>query len=185
MTEKEKKDNQENNDNEEKKNSNLDEEEFLKILEELYNSNDKQVKVKTVKKIGITNKVVNNIWLDFLIMTIINMGLLIALCGWFNVINTKHFYELVIISFVFSIVDYFIKALVFKLKPEWYIKTLGLLFVLITIIVLVGVMVGAYYLFDASFNKPIIDVACILILLIVRSCITTYIKKLNLRRNLK
>lgn len=158
------------------------EEEFLKILEELYSENGKKVKVK---RIGISNKIVNNKWLDYLIMMVINMGLLLALCGWFEVIQTKYFYELLIISFVFSNLDYFIKALIFKLKPEWYIKTLGLLFVLITILVIIGVGVGSYYLFNVNFNTPIIDVASLLLLLIIRSSVTTYIKKMNIRRKTK
>lgn len=154
------------------------EEEFLKMLEEIYNENGKTIKIK---KVGISNKIVNNKWLDYLLINIINIGLLLALCGWFKVIQTKYFYQLLIISFVFSNLDYFLKALIFKFKPIWYIKTFGLLFVLITILVMVCVGFASYYVFNASFNKAIIDIGCLVLFLIIRTIITTYIKKMNLR----
>lgn len=162
-----------------------DEEDLLKLLQQLYKDSDKKVKVKIVNKMGISIKIFENILLDFLVMTIINMGLLLGICGWFKVIEVKHFYELLIITFSFSLVDYWLKTLIFKLKPDWYVKTMGLLFTIVSMLLLIGIGFGAHYLFDATFNKAIVIVGSIVVFLIVRTIIVTYLKKLENRRKYK
>lgn len=162
-----------------------DEEDLLKLLQQLYKDSDKKVKVKIVNKMGISIKIFENILLDFLVMMIVNMGLLLGICGWFKVIEVKHFYELLIITFSFSLVDYWLKALIFKLKPDWYVKTMGLLFTVISMLLLIGTGFGAYYLFNATFTKAIVIVGSIVLFLVVRTGIVTYLRKLENRRKYK
>lgn len=162
-----------------------DEEDLLKLLQQLYKDSEQNVKVKIVKKMGVSIRIYENILLDFLVMTIINMGLLLGICGWFKVIETKHFYELVIVAFGFSTIDYWLKALLFKVKPDWYVKTMGLLFTLVSMLLMIGVGFGAHYLFGASFTKPFIIVGSIIVFLVVRTIVVTYLRKLEIRRKLK
>ncbi len=162
-----------------------DEEDLLKLLQQLYKDSDKKVKVKIVNKMGVSIKIFDNILLDCLVMTIINMSLLLGICGWFKVIEVKHFYELLILTFSFSLVDYWLKTLIFKLKPDWYVKTMGLLFTIISMLLLIGMGFGAHYLFDATFTKAIVIVGSIVVFLIVRTIVVTYLKKLESRRKYK
>ena len=101
-----------------------DEEDLLKLLQQLYKDSDKKVKVKIVNKMGISIKIFENILLDFLVMTIINMGLLLGICGWFKVIEVKA--VLLSSSFKFSYL-----ILVQSLKVEGYAKHTSLLVVLV------------------------------------------------------
>ena len=170
------------NDNDERKFEHIDtEEELFDKLEEIISSDEKSTQYVINKNILPVRmiRVFNNFWVDFFYGTIISMVLLISLCGWFEVIKAKHFYELIILGFSFGVIDYLAKTLLFKINPVIYLKTAGLIFALISTIVMALVCTLGYFIFKVDFASAWTIVLCHLSLLITRFLISSYIKKIK------
>lgn len=157
------------------------EEELFNKLEEIISSDEKSTQYVINKKILPVKmiRVFKNFWIDFLYAVLVSMVLLISLCGWFDVIRVKYFYELLIIGFSFGAIDYLLKTLVFKINPVLYLKTAGLIFALISTIVMVIIVTLSYFIFNVELSSAWTLVLCHLALLLTRFLISSYIKKIK------
>ncbi len=158
------------------------EEELFEMLEQIISS-DKNSTKYNIKKAAMPVQLMrtfNNIWVDFLYSALLSLILVISVCGLFNTIITNHFYELIIIGISFGIIDYWAKTLVFILSPLTFLKSGGLIFALVSTIVMAGVCILAYFIFNVSFNDAWTVVLSHLSLLLIRFIISTYIKRKKL-----
>mgnify|MGYP003299006645 CR=1 FL=1 len=155
------------------------EEELFKKLEEIISS-DENTKKFNIKKSAFPHRLIrtfDNFWLDFGFQLLLTIVVFVALFGWFQFIIVKHFYDLIIISGTFGVVDYLIKALIFKFKPTLYLKTAGLINLSLSIVLFFGIGIMYYFILDFIIESVWSIVGCSLLLLMLRFVISTYIKR--------
>lgn len=161
----------------------IDEDSLQEILEGLAEGDPdatKKMKKEFSKHIKmqrlITNRIVNNIFLDYLIQAVITMALICGICGWFNILYAP-FYKIVIYAFAFATVDYGIKTLIYEFKPMWVLKSFGTISLLVTIVVMIGLVLPLYFFWDVTLGKTWVVIGCSCLFLIVRTFIITYLKR--------
>lgn len=156
-----------------------DEDELFSKLEEIIGSDGKTKKFN-IKKGAFPHRLIrtfSNFWLDFGFQVALTIIVFIALFGWFNFITIKHFYDLIIISGTFGIVDYLAKALIFKFSPMLYLKTAGLITLILSIVLLFGIGIMYFYILKYIINGIWSLIGSCFLLLMLRFIISTYIKK--------
>lgn len=156
-------------------------EDLIKMINQIMNETDKEPKVviKTNKITGITIKTFNNIFVDYIYNLIINMGLILALCGWFKVLYCEQFYILIIFSFLFGTIDYWVKTFIYRFKPILFFKTLGYVFTLSSTIIISLLGLIGYLFFNIELNSAWILLGCYILFLVVRAIIIFYVKRIK------
>lgn len=176
--EKEKKEQTHGEEQEEKKIINLEEvdpDELKKILDIISNSDSNGSKSK-LKIIGLSNRVLQNPILDILFYIVFNMLFIVASNGFFNVFIYTNILWLLVLIFVFSLLEYGLKTFIFAKKPGLYITSIGLIGLLATAISFFGPL----YILSLLSKIDISSIGAVVLLmigfLIIRSFVTYYLK---------
>lgn len=175
-----KKDNKKNE--QEDKTYNIEnEEDLINMLNDIMNEtgNEPKVIIKNNRLGGLTIKTFNNLFVDYIYNLILNIALILALCGWFKVLYSKEFYILIIFSFLFGTIDYWVKFLIYRFKPMLFFKTFGYIFTLSSTIIMTILVTLGYIFLSIELNSAWILIGCYLLFLVVRALIITYIKKIK------
>lgn len=161
----------------------IDDETLQHILEELAGGDesvDKIMKKEMSKQLRgrglITNKVVSNRFLDYLIQLVITMALICGICGWFSVFDGS-FYKIIIYAFAFATIDYWLKTIVYEFRPLLVLKSFGTITLLLTIIIMVGLVLPLYFFWNLALGKTWVIIGCSCLFLIIRTFIITYLKR--------
>lgn len=173
------KQNKEPNENEDK-DPFSDEEEFKKMLNSIIES--QTGKKGNTKIVIFSNRIFKNIFLDFFFIFILNFFLFLGMEGLFKIYQYDNMIHYLIYISAFTVIEYLIKNLMFKLTPSLILKSLGTINLLITTISISISLYGSYLLFNMGIESTLEFIITLIIILILRSIVCSRVRVQNLKR---
>lgn len=134
---------------------------------------------KNVKKIGIVNRLFPNIFVNLLFYVGLYLVITLAMQGYFQIFIYKNFYELLLFTVMFSVLDTLIKDLLYSKIPFIVLTSFGIVILITTVITSFGSLWIIPNLLVQSTSYFILYIS---IILIVRTVITHYLTRVRLHR---
>lgn len=176
MNDKDKKQSDEN----EEKDPFSDEEEFKKMLNSMIESQTGQKGNARVIMFG--NKIYKNIFLDFVVILIINLFLFLGIEGLFKVYHYEKLIHYLLYIASFTIIEYIAKYIMYRYFLPLVLKTLGMINLLMTVISIGICLYGAYGLFNFGIDSTPKFVITFIVILILRNFITSELRIRKFKR---
>lgn len=169
-----------NSDENEEKDPFSDEEEFKKMLSSLIESETGQK--RNTKVIMFGNRIYKNIFLDFVVILLINLFLFLGVEGLFRIYHYEKLIHYLIYIGAFTVLEYAGKNLMYRFMLPIVLKSLGTINLLITVIAISICLYGSYKLFNLGIDSTPKFVITFIAILILRNFISSELRIRNLKR---